>query len=110
MGTELVHARIAHAADARPEHPWVTFADGATSTLAELQRLVMAFAAGLQERGVAKGDRVVLMAGNRLEFLVCWFATHASGAIVVPLKTALRGRVLTHQLDLAESKSYRIRD
>ncbi|HLA78798.1 MAG TPA: long-chain fatty acid--CoA ligase [Vicinamibacteria bacterium] len=39
--------------------------------------------------GVAKGERVALLAGNRLEFLDLFFAAGKSGVILVPLSTRL---------------------
>jgi crotonobetaine/carnitine-CoA ligase len=55
----------------------------------------------MQQRGVAKGDRIAIMVGNRVEFVVAWFASHMVGAVVVPLNTALRGAVLKHMMDLS---------
>ena len=45
------------------------------------------FAAGLARRGVKAGDRVVLLVGNRSEFIVALFAVTRLGAVSVPVST-----------------------
>jgi non-ribosomal peptide synthetase component E (peptide arylation enzyme) len=49
-------------------------------------------AAALAERGIAAGDRVALLVGNRTEFVVALFAVLRLGAIAVPLTPATRTR------------------
>ena len=53
------------------------------------------------------GDRVALMAENRLEVLDAWFACAWLGAILVPFNTATRGPQLEHVLD--DSGAARVR-
>jgi len=56
-------------------------------TYAALDRAVDAVAAGLAARGVAPGDRVALLLGNRAEFVFALFGALRAGAVVVPLNT-----------------------
>jgi crotonobetaine/carnitine-CoA ligase len=70
--------------------PWMT--------LGELDRLSDRVAAGLQQLGVAKGDRVAVNLPNRIEYVVLIGAIAKIGAIQVPLNTYLRGEFLRHQL------------
>ena len=42
-------------------------------------------AAGLSSRGIRQGDRVALLLGNRIEFVLALFAAARLGAIAVPL-------------------------
>ncbi|MBS1889211.1 MAG: AMP-binding protein [Actinobacteria bacterium] len=105
MGSEpppLVHEILGRAAAGDPERPWLTFTNGATHTLADLDARVDRVVAGLQAAGVAKGDRIAIMASNRIEFVATWFAAHRAGAIAVPVNVAMRGDVLAHVLDLVE--------
>ncbi len=51
----------------------------------ELALLVSKLAAGLTERGVQAGDRVALLLGNRIEFVVTLFAVARLGAVSVPI-------------------------
>ena len=53
----------------------------------EVESEVAACAAALAERGIAAGDRVALLVGNRAEFVVALFAVLRLGAIAVPLST-----------------------
>jgi crotonobetaine/carnitine-CoA ligase len=48
-------------------------------------------AASLQRAGVARGDRVALMSGNRIEFLEVFLACGWLGAVAVPINTAAMG-------------------
>lgn len=52
---------------------------------AELQDQVMRTAAGLQRMGVSPGDRVALLLGNDVEFVIASLAVQAAGAVLVPL-------------------------
>ncbi len=54
-------------------------------TYAGLDDRISAFAAGLLNCGVKPGDRVALMLGNRLEFVVAFYATLRAGAVLVPM-------------------------
>jgi long-chain acyl-CoA synthetase len=45
---------------------------------------VTAFRQGLAERGVSVGDRVVLVAGNSVDWIACDLAVLAEGAVLVP--------------------------
>ena len=64
----------------------------------DLDAEVGRIAAGLAARGVGKGDRVALLLGNRIEFVVLAFAVSRLGAIWVPLN--IRDQILgiTHML------------
>jgi len=48
-------------------------------------------AAALAQAGVARGDRVALMCGNRLEFIEVFLACGWLGAVAVPINTASMG-------------------
>lgn len=54
-------------------------------TVGELHDRVRRLAAGLIASGVAPGDRVALMAGTRLEWLLMDFAILAAGGVTVPI-------------------------
>jgi long-chain acyl-CoA synthetase len=70
-------------------------------------------AGGLALRGVRAGDRVALLLGNRVEFVVALLATLRLGAITVPMGTRLQGpeiayivahsgaKAIVHEADLA---------
>lgn len=64
-------------------------ADGVRMTHSDLRRRVGAVAAALARDGLAPGDRVAVLLENRPEFLECYFAVTALGAIFVPLNWRL---------------------
>ncbi|HKR99213.1 MAG TPA: AMP-binding protein [Candidatus Dormibacteraeota bacterium] len=67
-------------------------------TFASLRDAVAGRARWLRETGVERGDRVAFMCSNRIELLELMLACAWSGAIAVPLNTALRGEGLRHAL------------
>lgn len=83
-------------------------------TYASFDRLVAKCAAGLAERGVARGDRVALLLGNDIAFPAVLFAALRLGAIAVPISIREQtpglaymlehcgAKVLLHDADLAE--------
>jgi long-chain acyl-CoA synthetase len=54
-------------------------------TWSDMQRHVLAVAAGLVDAGIKAGDCVLLFSDNRIEWLYCDFAIQAVGAITVPV-------------------------
>jgi len=53
-------------------------------TRGELWRASRGFAGLLLDRGIAPGDRVMLLLPNGLEFAICYYGALMAGAIVVP--------------------------
>lgn len=80
-----------------PARAWV-HAPGGTLSYAEAPAAAARWAALLAAHGVRRGDRVALMAGNRIEFLMLVLGCAWLGAVVVPLNTATRGMQLRHML------------
>ncbi len=79
------------------DKPFLSFAvDDATVTYAEADELSDRLAAGLAALGVTRGDRVSVMLGNRLEFVLTWFALNKLGAFHAPINTDYRGDFLEH--------------
>ncbi|MFI6277016.1 AMP-binding protein [Streptomyces sp. NPDC050988] len=59
-------------------------------------------AGALVARGCRPGDRVAVMAGNRIEFVDLILGCAWLGAVLIPLNTGLRGQGLRHVLREAE--------
>ena len=59
-------------------------------------------AAGLQQLGIVKGDKVAIMMSNRPEFLFSWFGVSKLGAVEVPINIAHRGELLAYMLNKAD--------
>lgn len=89
----LLHLR----ARSKPDEPFL-WCDGSWLTYAELATLADRFGAGLQQLGVAGGDRVAMVLPTERAAVVTVFACARLGAIQVALNTFLRGEFLSHQM------------
>lgn len=81
---ENINAMWRAAARRRPHGDAVTCANRRLSW-SQFEDQALRAAAGLQALGVKPGDRVALLLGNDLEFVIASFATWAAGGVVVPL-------------------------
>ena len=75
-----------------------------TVTFAETNRIVNRLAHGLRDAGIGKGDHVLLMLPNSLEYLYLWFALAKIGAVEVPVNTSYKEGTLTHVANLTEAE------
>ena len=91
------HALLEEAVSRNPDGEAVVCGDERL-TYRELDAEVGRVAAGLAARGVGKGDRVALLLGNRIEFVVAIFAAARLGAIWVPLNIRDQTPGITHML------------
>lgn len=76
------------AADRLPDEPAVIHGEEVT-TWGEMRRRVMAAAAGLRERGVGHGNRVVVQSRNRLSMFESIYACWTLGAVWTPVNFRL---------------------
>jgi long-chain acyl-CoA synthetase len=67
-------------------------------TYGELDSLVERFAAGLQQLGLQKGERVVLYMPNCPQYVIAYYATLRAGGIVVPSNPLYTAREIEHQI------------
>jgi crotonobetaine/carnitine-CoA ligase len=81
---------------------------GTSRSFAEMRNAVARLAGAFAAQGIAKGDRVAIMAENRLEIIDAWFACAWLGAILVPINTATKGPQLEHILSNAEPRALAI--
>lgn len=70
----------------------------------ELFAEARSLAAGLQARGIGKGDRVAFFLGNRPDFVTAFLAVLHLGAVLVPINLAYRRREIAHMLQDAEPR------
>jgi acyl-CoA ligase (AMP-forming) (exosortase A-associated) len=78
-------------ADERADAPALTFKE-CTLGYAELWRQIQAFAKGLQELGLERGERVGIYLEKRIETVVACLGTSAAGGVFVPINPLLRGQ------------------
>jgi acyl-CoA synthetase (AMP-forming)/AMP-acid ligase II len=87
---------LAHNADAHADRAAVIF-ESETYSHAALYHAVQAQAAALAANGIRRGDRVLVLAGNRPEVLILLGAVAWLGAILVPLNLRLSPAEMTQQ-------------
>ncbi|MFT4946120.1 MAG: acetyl-CoA synthetase [Natronomonas sp.] len=68
-------------------------------TFWQLRRDANRLANALADRGVGRGDRIMVHGGQRPETLVSFVAAWKLGAAVVPVSTLLSGESLSYRLD-----------
>ena len=82
---------VEHWAEAKPDHPALIWdpPDGEERswTYGELLTDVRRVAAGLVERGIGRGDKVLIHADNCPEMLLSWLACATVGAVAVTTNT-----------------------
>jgi long-chain acyl-CoA synthetase len=94
-----VHVAIEQVVERYPRNAALAFRDRSI-TYAELGALVRRLAAGLQARGVAKGDRVAVVLPTCPQFTLCVLACMHAGAIVINNMSPLfADRELEKQID-----------
>ncbi|MEO8603887.1 MAG: long-chain fatty acid--CoA ligase [bacterium] len=71
---------------------------------ARVGKLVDRFRAGLAQRGIEHGDRVAIIADNRVEWAVACYATFGLGAVFVPMYQAQLAREWQFILGDCEAK------
>lgn len=82
-------------ADATPDAPFI-LSDRRTLTYREAHRDSNRLANGTTALGIKSGESVLVMMPNVVEFILVWLGLGKTGAIQVPVNTALRGNLLTH--------------
>jgi long-chain acyl-CoA synthetase len=78
---------------------WLEVDDQRTLTFAEVKQQVDRLAAGLQQAGVQKGDRIGVLGKNSLEYFLLYGAAAALGAIVLPINWRLSAEEVVFNLN-----------
>jgi long-chain acyl-CoA synthetase len=90
---------VGEAAGRVPDKPAFVTPDGATLDYGTLEAEVDRVAAGLQEAGVVRGDRVALGMHNVPQFAIAYFGILRAGGVVVPLNAMLTRAETARVLD-----------
>jgi fatty-acyl-CoA synthase len=106
MYTEPVADCLAHYSKWRPKHPVsIDAVTGVRTSYAELEdRVRRAVGVLVRDFGIAEGDRVALLATNRLDIVVLHLACSRIGAIFVPLNWRLSQGEIANQLEDSDPK------
>ena len=86
--TAMLHDSLDQWAARQPEALWAAEASRRI-TFGEAQSATHRLAASIQHAGVAPGERVAVLARNRLEFVLLYYAASRAGVTLVPLNTRL---------------------
>jgi crotonobetaine/carnitine-CoA ligase len=86
-----------------PDKTAVQFEDRGYS-YAELWSRARRSAAALKTSGVTRGDAVLVMLDNAVEFVDAWLGLALLGAIQVPVNTEYRGEIMRHQIKNSGAK------
>jgi long-chain acyl-CoA synthetase len=104
---------LADAAARQPDHPATVFGSVVGSRVLDaklkyrqLDDLVNRFAAGLQQMGVNKGDRVAIMLPNCPQFIITSYATWRIGGVVVCCNPLYVGREVEHLVHDSEAETF----
>ena len=97
-----LHGLLDNAVASRPDHEALVCEDQRL-TYSQLNQRVGQLAAGWRRLGVKAGDRVALLLGNRIEFVVCLLAATRLGAITVPMSIREQTPGLQYMLDHCEA-------
>ncbi len=103
LRTLSVPEALIHATEIEPEKEALVDGDVRLS-YQELQASAEALAAGLQNLGVQKGDRIGVCLPNWHEFLVSHFAIGLLGAVLIPLNTRYKNREVEYILNNSGAK------
>ncbi len=71
-------------ADACPDHTAVIFL-GTRYSYAWIRDTARAFAAALEDNGIARGDRVMIYLPNSVQWIVAWLGIQGAGGVGVPI-------------------------
>ncbi|MDT3446323.1 MULTISPECIES: fatty acyl-CoA synthetase [unclassified Pseudofrankia] len=102
---DLLHRTAAR----RPDHRALVWGDR-VDTFAELDQIVTRVANTIHERGVGKGDRVMMFAHNSRDFVVFYFALARLGAISVPANFMLNVDELGYIINHANPVGYLVEE
>jgi acyl-CoA ligase (AMP-forming) (exosortase A-associated) len=97
MRTQL-HQIVAESARRRAHSPALSFKDS-TVTYEELWDDVVAFAAGLEQLGLHRSERVAVYLDKRIETVTSIFGTSAAGGVFVPVNPVLKPKQVAYILD-----------
>lgn len=98
-----VHQFLHNTAAKYPDNTAIIFLNNKL-TYHQLNRLVDKFAAGLQQLGLQKGDRVAVFMPNCPQFVIAYYAILRAGGIVVPSNPLYVTREFEHQANDSGAK------
>ena len=96
---------VASVLDHHPATSSAIVSRGVTTSYGELQTQIGAMRGALDGLGVGKGDRVALLCGNTIEFVVAYFACLGRGIVCVPLNPTAPAPELQRELSVVGARA-----
>ena len=103
IGNDTAIGDFMTSAHLKPGAPAVHYFDD-TLSYGDIDRLSNSFAAALEDLGVVKRDRVILVLQNIPQFLISTYAAWKIGAIVVPLNPMYKDKELSYFCENSNAK------
>ncbi|MCB2109205.1 MAG: AMP-binding protein [Rhodobacteraceae bacterium] len=91
-------------AKAKPDAHFIAFESGARWTWQEARTMAVRTASALKARGIGRGDTVLAWLPNSEAMVRAWFGANYLGAILVPINTSYRRRLLEHVVATSRAK------
>jgi crotonobetaine/carnitine-CoA ligase len=95
---------LSHQAKHRPDSPALQWEGERPLTYKELYDSCLRLGGGLQNLGVEKGDKVLIMLPNSLEIVMSWLSINLLGGVEVPINIHYKGNFLTHEANGCQAR------
>lgn len=102
-GTSVVN--VAHVLEHHPAASPAIVSRGVTTTYGELCTQIAAMRGALDGLGINKGDRVALLCGNTIEFVIAYFGCLGRGIVCVPLNPTAPAPELQRELSVIGARA-----
>lgn len=96
---------VAELLEAHPAAAPAIVSRGVTTSYGELRAQIGAMRGALDQLGVSKGDRVALLCGNTIEFVISYFACLGRGIVCVPLNPTAPSPELQRELAVVGARA-----
>ena len=101
---QTLHQVLARRAEDRAQAPWIVGEERSWSYRA-VDAMSGRIAHGLAGHGIRKGDTVLVMLPDCVEFIALWCGLAKLGAVQVPVNVHLRGNVLSHVVNDSQART-----
>ncbi|MCB2226871.1 MAG: AMP-binding protein [Desulfarculaceae bacterium] len=102
--SELSFTRFEEAAAKYPANTAILFL-GQRISYAKLKDMVDRFATGLTQRGIAKGDRVLLYLSNSPQLVIAWLGCQKIGAVVVLVSPIYTSHEIAYMVEDSDARA-----